>query len=135
MPITPLYATSPVTRYADLCAVGLSTLCLMHCLALPLLVIILPAISQFSENEVIHRALVAITVPISLSVMWQSLGDRTFRLFIITTLSGLLMLLLAAFYEPLFAYEKPLTISGALLLGFAHFWRWRHSDHLYEIHE
>ena len=135
MPTSPLNAAPPANRNADLFAVGISTLCLLHCLALPLLSVLLPVAGQLSENEAIHRALVIMAVPVSLSAVWQSLRNPAFRLFIVGTLSGLLLLLVAAFSEALSAYEEPLTISGALLLGLAHLWRWRQNDHPTAIHD
>ena len=54
------------TARLDLCAAGLSTLCLVHCLALPLLTSLLPLAAQSVGSPLVHRILVAVAVPVSL---------------------------------------------------------------------
>ena len=67
---------SPVARL-DLYAVGLSTLCLLHCLALPVLVALMPMAAQAAESELVHRALVVAAVPVSLWVIWKTRPVRS----------------------------------------------------------
>ncbi|MDE0177198.1 MAG: MerC domain-containing protein, partial [Gammaproteobacteria bacterium] len=62
---------SPAARL-DLAAVGLSTLCLLHCVALPVLVALMPVVGQAAENELVHRVLVVLAVPVSLRVIWKT---------------------------------------------------------------
>ena len=112
----------------DLWAAVLSTLCLIHCAALPLLATLLPLAGLLSENETVHRALALLAVPASLCAIgtaWRTKGSWRF---IAAALCGLALLLVAAFVEAASAYEEPTTIAGALLLGSAHLWRWvRHT--------
>lgn len=112
------------TRRLDLYAAALSTLCLIHCLALPLLATLLPLAGQFSESPLVHRVLVLLAVPVTLWVVWQSLPVRGARVFILAALSGLALLLVAAFSETVAAFEQPITVAGALILGMAHLGRW-----------
>ena len=114
---------SPAARL-DLYAVGLSTLCLLHCVALPLLVALLPAVAQAAENELVHRVLVVAAVPVSLRVIWKTRPVNANRLFVGAALTGLGLLLLAAFIEAVSPYEEPITVAGAALLGSAHLWHW-----------
>lgn len=109
----------------DLYAAGLSALCLLHCLALPLLVTIMPLAALAAENELVHQILVIAAVPVSLRVIWRTLATRGNRLFVGAALGGLGLLLLAAFGEAVSAYEEPITVVGGLLLGSAHLWHWR----------
>lgn len=120
-------SSRPLGRVAgrlDLYAAALSTLCLIHCLALPLLATLLPLAGQLSETPLVHRALVLLAAPVTLWIVWQSLPMQGASVFIIAALSGLALLLLAAFSGTVAAFEQPITVAGALLLGAAHLWRW-----------
>ena len=114
---------SPAARL-DLYAVGLSTLCVLHCIALPLFVSLAPVLALAAESELVHRLLVAAAVPVSLRVIWKTRPVRGNRLFIGAASVGLGLLLLAAFVEAAAPYEEPITVAGGLLLGSAHLWHW-----------
>ncbi len=113
----------PGTARLDLYAAGLSTLCLLHCLALPLLVVLMP-LAALAENEIVHQILVIVTIPISLRVLWKTGPIDAKTPFVGAVLIGLGLLLLGAFVETLSAYENQLTVVGGLLLGSAHIWNW-----------
>ena len=115
--------SSPVARL-DLYAAGLSTLCVLHCIALPALVSLLPVVAQAAESELLHRALAVAAVPVSLRVIWKTLPVNGNKLFIGAALVGLVLLLLAAFMEAVSAYEEPITVAGGALLCSAHLWHW-----------
>lgn len=108
----------------DLYAVGLSTLCVLHCVALPALVALLPAVAQAAESEFLHRVLVVAAVPLSLRVIWKTRPMNANRLFVGAALAGLGLLLLAAFVEAVSQYEEPITVAGGVLLASAHLWHW-----------
>lgn len=114
---------NPAARL-DLYAVGLSTLCVLHCIALPLFVSLMPVVAQAAESELVHRILVVAAVPVSLRVIWKTRPVHGNRLFVGAALVGLVLLLLAAFMEAAEAYEEPLTVAGGVLLGSAHLWHW-----------
>ncbi len=118
----------------DLYAVGLSTLCVLHCIALPLLVSLLPAVAQAADSEIVHRILVIVAVPVSLQVLWKARPLHGKRLFVGAALVGLVLLLLAAFMDALEAYEEPLTVAGGVLLASAHLWHWMRTCGKGEIH-
>ena len=130
--VQPAAAGSPPVVAAsrlDLCAAAFSTLCLIHCAALPLLATLLPLAGQLSENETVHRALALLAVPASLGAMGKAWRTKGSGRFIAAALCGLALLLVAAFVEAASAYEEPTTIAGALLLGGAHLWRWARHRH------
>ena len=108
----------------DLYAAGLSALCLLHCLALPLLVTIVPLFAQTAESELVHQLLVVATVPVSLRVIRKTFAVHRNRLFIAVVLVGLGLLMLAAFVEAVSAYEEPITVVGGVLLCSTHLWHW-----------
>lgn len=107
----------------DLFAAGASLLCLAHCLLLPLLLTLLPVFGQLSGDPLVHRSLVLVAVPASLWAVWSTPLRQGGWLFVVPALSGLTLLLLAAFVEQLSPYEETLTVTGALTLAAAHIGR------------
>lgn len=99
-------------------------LCLLHCLALPLLVTLMPLAVQAAESELTHRILAVAAVPLSLRVIWKTLSEEGNLLFVGAALTGLGLLLLAAFVEAVSAYEERITVVGGALLCSAHLWHW-----------
>lgn len=114
---------SPTARL-DLYAVGLSTLCMLHCVALPVLASLMPLAAQAAESELVHRVLVVTAIPVSLRVIWKTMPVDGNRLFLAAALVGLVLLLLAAFVEAVSPYEEPITVAGSALLCSAHLWHW-----------
>ena len=108
----------------DLYAAGLSTLCVLHCVALPVLVAVLPAVAQAAQSELVHKLLVVAAVPVSLQVVWKARAASGNRLFVGAVFLGLALLVLAAFVEATSAYEEPITIAGGAVLVSAHMWHW-----------
>ncbi len=114
---------SKSTRWLDGAAVGLSALCLVHCLALPLLVAGLPFFAQFAEGH-LHAQMLVIVVP--LSIVALSLGFRHHRStnIVIAGAIGMLLLLIGATVAHAamgLAADRFFTIVGALVLAAAHF--------------
>ena len=57
------------TRSADISAIGLSTLCLIHCLGLPLLIALAPAAFSWADTEWLHKAFVLLALVISVPLI------------------------------------------------------------------
>lgn len=116
---------SPGTTVVDGSAIVLSSLCLIHCLALPLLSAILPIAGVWAEAEWVHKAFVLAAIPFSL------IGLSSKRLTMpigVLIASGIGFLLLGAFVESLHDYETQLTVIGALLLASGHALRWSNAS-------
>ena len=110
--------------HLNLYAVGMCSLCLIHCIVLPLAVALFPIAGLISGDELVHKILVLLAVPATIWLVYKaSVGDRNLT-FIVTALSGLALLLIAAFIEVLSRFETPLTLIGATVLGFSHLQRW-----------
>ena len=111
----------PLPRYAllDLSSIGLSVLCLVHCLALPVLVAVLPAFSQVLAADWVHMGLVCLAIPLTIWALYQSGGWHR-QVVVILAVSGLMLLALAAFVAELHDYEIAMSILGALLVASAH---------------
>lgn len=112
-------------------ALSASTLCLIHCLALPLLFAALPALSGvLALPEDVHLFILLFAVPSSLLAL---LAGRTGHGADYPLAAGSIgLILLATAILPLFAvYETPITVGGSLMLASAHVmnWRLRHARH------
>ena len=108
----------------DFAATALSTLCLVHCLVLPVTLALLPLSLGWLEDEWIHRVLVLVAVPVSGLAIFASLKGNEGPLFPLAALTGLTLLASAAFAESFHEYEVPVTVAGALTLAAAHIVRW-----------
>ncbi|MBO9827041.1 MerC domain-containing protein [Xanthomonas sp. A2111] len=112
--------------FFDASAMLLSGLCLLHCLALPLLAAALPLFGVWAEAEWVHVVFVAIAAPLAGLALWR--GHRRdalpWPLWALAAL-GLLGLLAGAFGIPDEASETAMTVSGSVALASAHLWNWR----------
>lgn len=115
---------SPDSTLIDVSASSLSTLCLIHCLALPVVSAILPAGVSWFESEWVHRMALLAVLPISGYAIKSSLSAKEGLFFSIAATAGLTLMICAAFVEPFHDVEKPLTIAGAVILALSHTARW-----------
>lgn len=110
-------APSPAINWDAIGVLG-SFICLVHCLVLPLAVVVLPWLVLF-EGEGLHRGLaVALVAPALLAFIpgWRNHGRRLPGLFMA---GGLIALNAAAFVAPE-RWETGLTVLGGLFLIAAH---------------
>lgn len=111
----------------DKTAICLSGACLMHCLALPVLMVLAPWINAGIFGETwFHLSLVALVVPISLFAFRTGLRQHGRKNMLLPGLAGLALVMLAGIME--FAHigshelAAGLTSVGGILLIIAH-WR------------
>jgi hypothetical protein len=118
-----------VSRHFDRIAIGLSTICLVHCLAVPVLVAVLPiAAISLQDNQHFHGLMLWLVVPTS--VAGFGLGYRLHRRggLVLAGAAGVAILAAAAIYghtawpEP---FEVGVSVAGSLLLGAAHWLNFR----------
>lgn len=109
----------------DAAALSLSSLCLVHCLALPLMVAALPLLGVLSEAEWVHQILVMLAVPAAIVAIATTRHAQPRFVFGALALSGCALLVAGAFVDALHDHETLLTVLGALLLACAHIYRWR----------
>ena len=107
----------------DASAAGLSFLCLVHCLLLPVISAFLPLAAVLAEAEWIHKTLVLTALPITAIAIMRHRNSNVGVSFILPAVLGLSLLLAAGFVESLHDFETPLTTVGAILLASAHIWR------------
>ena len=109
----------------DRFAISLSLICLIHCLFAPSFIILTSTFLSFSyDNEFIHKMIVLIAVPISISAL--SMGYRNHKTisFLPIGIAGLLILILAVLLggNILGEYgEKGLTLLGSIFISYSHY--------------
>jgi len=107
----------------DASAVALSSLCLLHCLALPLLAALLPLFGAWSETEWVHGVFVLIAAPLTSYALWRAHRQRPLPIALwLLAGSGLALLLAGACGGLGERAETPLTVAGSLALAGAHLW-------------
>ncbi len=120
-----LATLSPVPAAVDYSAMGVSGLCILHCLAVPALAGVLPLAGAWADAEWAHKALVLVAIPISAyAALIRGVYFRD-RIFVVFVMLGLALLTVAAFAESFHDIEKMLTAVGAFILAGSHLWRWR----------
>lgn len=113
----------------DKFSIGLSSLCAIHCLVLPLLLVLMPSLGALNlENEAFHLWMLITVIPTSIYAL--TIGckkHKRYRLFSIGA-AGLLLLILAIIIGHDIAAdwgEKILTLLGASLVVIAHIGNFR----------
>ena len=115
---------SKSTGWLDGAAVGLSALCLVHCLALPLLVAGLPFLAQFSEGH-LHAQMIVIVVPLSIIALGLGFRHHGRLRILLAGAAGMLTLIIGATVAHAqlgLVADRLFTITGALILASAHFY-------------
>lgn len=113
---------APRAAAIDGVAISLSSLCLIHCLILPILSASLPSMAgMWIEAEWLHKTFVVAALPFALVALTSGQATLLIRSLIV---SGFVLLGLGAFYEPLHDHEVRLTVLGGVLLASGHGLRW-----------
>ena len=85
-------------QFSDKLSICLSMCCILHCIALPVVIILIPSVSSFWINdENFHIVLVLLAIPISLFAMAKSLKKHNNYKCISLAGVGLLLLVAAIF--------------------------------------
>lgn len=119
------------TATLDRAATMLSGLCLLHCLALPLVIAALPAVSELSSGH-LHAQLLVIAIPVSVAALALGFRRHANRLVVIFGVLGMLLLVIGgtvmhSYYGP--AADRAFTITGALVLAVTHYFNSRLARH------
>jgi len=126
---------SQIRPKADVLAVTLSIVCVLHCLLLPVVVITLPSVTSFFlADEEFHVWMVIAVLPISSIALFNGLKQHQNSSILALGVIGLLVLVGAAFLGHDFlneSWERLLTVLGTALLTVAHirnFYLWKASE-------
>jgi hypothetical protein len=111
-------------NWLDGAAVALSALCLVHCLALPLIVAGLPFLVQFSEGH-LHAQMLIVVLPLSSVALWLGFRRHRSRGIVSAGIVGMLTLIIGATVAHSnlgLTADRVFTVVGALVLATAHFY-------------
>ncbi|MEM7690510.1 MAG: MerC domain-containing protein [Pseudomonadota bacterium] len=114
-------ADSDITPTTDRAAVALSLLCIAHCVALPLVAVVLPFASAAAEAEWVHWVFATFAVLASGTVALSSASARRAG-FLLPAGIGASLVVFGLFAEAFGISEQIPTVLGGMMLAFAH-WR------------
>lgn len=107
----------------DKAAVALSGLCLLHCLALPLVIVLLPFLNEVAVDQW-HAPMLLVVIPVSVFAFALGFRRHGNRSVLTTGAVGMLLMViggtLAHYFLGLTA-DRLLTITGAVVLAAAHY--------------
>ena len=104
----------------------ISSLCLVHCLALPLLIAALPAFGNALPGDfAVHLILILVALPVTGFALWRGARAHGRRRPLMLGLTGLLLVATALPLTGFALVEAALTVGGGLLVVAAHVLNWR----------
>jgi len=108
----------------------LSSVCLVHCLALPVAAALLPILALPAEShEWVHPLLIGLALPVTGTAMIRGWRAHRRRGPLLLGMVGLGMIGAAIFQHGTLA-ESALTLCGGLIVASAHVMNWRsHAPH------
>ena len=117
---------SDATGTLDIAGMGLSFLCLVHCLAFPAAAafapLILPGLADIlGASHAWHFGLLALAAPVSLLALGLSMRQKDSGWPVMAAgLTGLTLMLIGALNLDSFVAETALTLTGVMILAGAH---------------
>ncbi len=111
-------------RLLDRMAISASVLCMLHCLATPLLLIALPIVrSSFLADDEVHAFLVVFVLPVSLVALFMGCRRHKDRVVLVLGCLGLVSLVSLAFLgHDLLGEsgERAATVASGTILAIGH---------------
>lgn len=109
----------------DKLAIGLSALCVIHCLAMPVLLIILPTLGAIlaDGHELFHQVILFFVLPVGLFALIAGYLHHHTRTVLISGCAGLGLLLLTALFGRDYLGETAeisLTVAASIMIAVAH---------------
>jgi len=113
----------------DKLAIGLSVLCLLHCLALPVAMLVAPTLGSLvlGTESPVHWVLLGVALPVSGYALWHGYRHHGHRDTLLLGAAGLAIMLLAVTHVTSARLETPLTVVGVIALLVAHVMNVRHT--------
>lgn len=111
----------------DKVAVGLSGLCLLHCLLLPFVVAVLPFLGQIG-NDHFHAEMLLFVVPVSVIALGVGYRRHHRAAVLVFGAAGLIILAIGGTYVHDTYGEmadRAMTVTGSIILAFTHFKNFR----------
>jgi len=112
------------TLLLDNLGIAASTLCLIHCMAMPFLIAFLPFMGlQFLEGELAHRIIAGFVFLFAIFAIGPGYLQHRKKIVLYSTVFGLSLVAIALFIAgPMFGeqYEMPFITTGNLILVITH---------------
>ena len=74
---------------SDYIGIGLSSACVLHCLAMPALILLWPSMSESFLEDQTHGVLIWLVIPLAILTSWRVIRSKTHRLSPLIILAGL----------------------------------------------
>lgn len=114
----------PADAWLDRAGIAMSFLCLVHCLALPVLIALLPALaSVLAVPEQFHLVMVCFAAPTSAIALWTGRARHRASWPVVLGGCGIALLFVGAVLVEGWS-EVALTVAGSLALAGAHLVNW-----------
>ena len=118
-----------IQTFTDKMAMSLSLLCALHCMAFPVIIVMLPSLAALQlDGEAFHLWMVLAVIPISIYALTMGCRQHKHYRLLGIGLVGLLFLLSAVLPgDDLISsfWEKALTVTGAVTIALGHYWNYR----------
>lgn len=113
---------NPTSNRLDRTAILLSSLCLLHCLAIPVLVAVGSIFGTWlsATESSVHWVLLALAAPISLIALWRGYSRFGAKANLIMGVIGLSLMFVGVLQWMGEHWEVALTVAGVVLLIIAH---------------
>jgi hypothetical protein len=112
-----------LSNVLDKAAIGLSGLCLVHCLVGSLLLAVFAITGDWLGHEV-HVFGLALAIPLAVFALWR--GVRNHRRYAVGVLGAIGLMLMAGSLSLVHGgTEVALSMAGVVILAAAHFWNIR----------
>ena len=122
MPLSLAPEAAEANSNVDRFAIALSGLCLLHCLFIPVIVVLAPAFSSvvLGTETTVHWLFLALAVPTSCWALLRGFRKRRRTGALVSGLVGLIVMFLGVshLFHP--TLEVPLTVVGVSLVVIAH---------------
>ena len=115
-------STQDPASIADRAAIGLSGLCLLHCLAMPILLLSAPAIEGLADRH-LHLEILAFVIPVSAYALAHGYWRHRVIGPVLAGIAGVALLVLGATWVHQHlgvAGDRLVTIAGSIVLAAAH---------------
>ena len=116
------------SKRLDGIAALLSSLCLVHCMALPLALVTVPMFAQFADSlhgpDWLHWVLIGIALPASAFALWRGVRMHHDHSAMCIAAVGFALMAAGALSHGHGALEPVLTVAGGLVVAGAHWLNW-----------
>jgi hypothetical protein len=122
---------------SDKLAIGFSMVCVVHCLVLPILIILLPPFSGLFalDHEMFHQWILYAVLPISIAALMMGyLHHRSYKVFVVVSIGLALIILSTTLGHDVLGEtgEVVVPILGSMVIAFGHFQNYQLSSARHE---